>query len=267
MSGDNDFTVVLLTGDAPLYMPRYIAPVLDAHNNSITDVINAPQPNSSLLDTAKERYAMLGPRAFPRYAARYAWGKTVNVLPPSTQRSLRDRFYSVQAAAAYYGIPFRTEENVNSDTFIDELRTKDVDLILSIACGQLLKEDILAVPAYGCVNLHGSLLPQHRGRATAFWTLYHGEEQGGVTAHYMTPEFDAGDILMQRSYPIADDDSMHDVYNKLIDTGIGIAIDLLDRFPDDIPETMPNNPEEGSYHSVPGKKERQEFLRRGNRFL
>lgn len=120
----------------------------------------------------------------------------------------------------------------------------------------------------GCINLHGSLLPKYRGRATAFWMLFFDEDESGVTAHYMTSELDAGKIIMQRRFLIEDNDTMDDVYEKVVDTGSEMAVELLDLLAaGEELSTRPNPTEDGEYRSLPSSEERQKFLQHGNRFL
>ena len=82
---------------------------------------------------------------------------------------------------------------------------------------QVLKPALLAVPSRGALNLHGSLLPRYRGRCPVNWVLVHGETETGVTLHYMERKPDAGDIVAQRSVPIADDDTALTLNRKLGD--------------------------------------------------
>ncbi|PSP83005.1 hypothetical protein BRC83_08190 [Halobacteriales archaeon QS_1_68_17] len=83
----------------------------------------------------------------------------------------------------------------------------DPDVVLSVVAGQRLPPEILDC-ADAAVNLHGSLLPDHRGRATAFWPLYYGDDRTGVTAHHMTDRFDAGPIIARRAFPIKSTDTV-----------------------------------------------------------
>ena len=75
---------------------------------------------------------------------------------------------------------------------------------------------MLAIPARGGVNLHGSLLPRYRGRAPVNWQILHGEREGGVTLHYMVAKPDAGDIVDQEAFPIGADDTPAHVYARLL---------------------------------------------------
>jgi folate-dependent phosphoribosylglycinamide formyltransferase PurN len=259
---------LLLTDDEPMYLPRYLQPIIEEHHDLLVEVVIAPHPSDGLKETIKNRFRMFGFLPFLRYGSRFAYGKLLSVLPRSISAKFNDQYFSVQSLVNSYAIPVRTEPNVNSPAFISHVKELDPDVILSIACSQKLNEELLTIPENGAINIHGSLLPKYRGRATAFWVLFHGEEESGVTAHYMANRFDGGDIIMQRRYEIEPDDSMDDVYDKTVEKGSQLAIDLLSALSEgSVPEPTPNPVDEGEYYSLPGQKERREFKRRGNKFL
>lgn len=257
--------VVLLTSEAPVYMPRYLKPVLDVHADDILKIVNAPNPDEDLLTSVRKRNQMLGPVDFLRYAGRFTHRSILDFTQRRFGLDYADRYYSVAALADAYEVEYQTVFDVNSNSFISQMRDLQPKVILSIACGQLLGEDLLSVPEFGAVNIHGSLLPKYRGRATAFWVLYHDEDESGVTAHFMNKEFDQGEIILQRRFPIAEDDTMDDVYNKIVETGAEVAIDVLKQLPKI--ETSPNRDDEGVYYSLPDREARKEFKRRGKKFL
>lgn len=256
--------VLLLTDDNPIYMPAYLEPVIRNHSDHLTEAVFAPNPNEDFGTMLRKRYRMFGPTTFLRYGFRYAFGTLLSNLP----LDLTADYHSVSEIAQEYDIPVRTETDVNRPAFVSSVRNQDPDVILSIACGQLLGEDLLSIPEHGCINLHGSLLPEYRGRATAFWVLYHDEDVSGVTAHYMTREFDGGDIIMQREFSIDNSDTMDDIYRKIVENGSELAVDLLDRLVrgEELP-SRPNPTEKGEYRSLPGAKERREFKKSGNYFM
>lgn len=263
--------VALFTAEEPLYLPRYLEPVFDAHNDVIGEVVTAA-PAAGMTVELRRQLRMFGPRNFLRVGTRFARGRALAALPPGRIRRLTGQYHSVPALAASHDIPSRRVDDVSAPSFVDHLTERGPDVILSIVCGQKLPPAVLDIPAVA-FNLHGSLLPKYRGRATAFWPLYHGDEEAGVTAHLMTDTFDAGRIIEQRAFPIQDDDTMHDLYLELADTGAQLAIELLDRLRrkgiplSDPFETRPNPTTPADYHSLPTPAERRAFLRRGNRFI
>lgn len=255
---------VLCTSEEPLYLPRYLWPVLETHAESIEAVVVAP-PRKPRVEQLRDQFRMFGPRAFLRMGARFAAGRLLDSLPSGVQRRATGRYHGVATVAAAHDVPVRRVPNASDPAFADWLGDNDPDVLLSIVCGQRLPERVLSVPEHA-INVHGSLLPKYRGRATAFWPLYYGDEETGVTAHRMTERFDAGPIVEQRSFRIEPDDAMHDVYLQLAETGAALATDLLDRCPEGL-DARPNPTEPEDYHGLPEPEQRREFLRRGNEFL
>lgn len=256
--------VVLVTAEEPLYLPRYLEPVVDAHADDVAEVVIAP-PSSGMTAEVRRQLQLFGPTAFLRMAIRVGWGALLDALPDNLGRRLTGRYHGVRTLALHHGVPVRRVEDVSDPSFVEHLDGLDPDVVLSIVCGQKLPPEVLDVPDVA-LNLHGSLLPKYRGRAVAFWPLYYGDDVTGVTAHLMTDAFDAGPIVEQRSVDIDDADTMHDVSLTLADVGGALAVDLLDRLPDEL-ETRPNPTGPDDYHTLPSPVERREFLRRGNRFL
>ncbi|MFQ5911732.1 MAG: methionyl-tRNA formyltransferase [Nitrospinota bacterium] len=102
------------------------------------------------------------------------------------------------------------------------------DLIVVIAYGQILRSDILEWPARGCINLHASLLPRYRGAAPINWTIIEGETETGVTSMLMAERLDAGDILLQRGCPIAEDDTAETLWARLADLSAEVCLETLE---------------------------------------
>lgn len=256
--------VVLFTAEEPLYLPRYLEPVVAAHDDAITAIVIA-QPASGTAAELHRQFRLFGPLAFLRMGARFARGRLLDALPFGLGRRLTGRYHGVATLAADHHIPVRRTPDVSAPAFVESIVECDPDVVLSIVCGQKLPSRVLDV-ADAAINLHGSLLPRYRGRAVAFWPLYYGDDRTGVTAHLMTDAFDAGPIIEQRSFEIAAADSMHDVSLKLAGVGSSLATDLLDRLPGEL-ETRPNPTGPADYHTLPTAEERRDFLQRGNRFV
>src|SRR5262249_25004981 len=123
---------------------------------------------------------------------------------------------SVADLARRHNIPVRIPEDANAPPFVEELRALRPDMLFSFYYRDLLCDEILAIPPYGGLNLHGSLLPAYRGRAPVNWVLVNGEHQKGVTLHYMVRRADAGDIVAQRRVPIAFEDTAAGLYEKIV---------------------------------------------------
>lgn len=99
--------------------------------------------------------------------------------------------------------------------FVDEVRTLDPDLILVNSYSMRVRAELLGLPRLGCVNVHGGLLPEYRGSNPIQWALLNDETETGVTIHYMTEEFDQGDIIAWRTVPICFEDTWLDIRARL----------------------------------------------------
>lgn len=115
------------------------------------------------------------------------------------------------------------------------------ELIVVAAYGRILPNDILEYPAYGCINVHSSLLPKYRGAAPINWAILNGELETGVTIMHMVPELDAGDIIAQRSIPIGPNETAPELFDRLalmggellVDTVAQLQAGTASRFPQD----------------------------------
>lgn len=101
------------------------------------------------------------------------------------------------------------------------------DLIITCAYGQIIPDEILKYPNIGCINVHGSLLPELRGGAPIHWAIIRGYKETGITIMDMSSEMDAGDIISQKSIKIDDDMILDDLYQKMSFLGRNLLIETL----------------------------------------
>ena len=116
-------------------------------------------------------------------------------------------FSSVAELAASKNISVFAPDDINHPIWVHRIRQFKPDIIFSFYYRNMVKPAILDIPSQGCLNLHGSLLPKYRGRCPINWALIHGEQETGVTLHYMTPNPDDGDIVCQKKFAITVDDT------------------------------------------------------------
>lgn len=124
-------------------------------------------------------------------------------------------FESVQALAELHGISVITPDNPNAPEVVEQIRALHPDFFFSFYYREMLKPALLAIPAHGALNMHGSLLPKYRGRVPVNWAIIHGETETGATLHYMTEKPDNGDIVAQQAVPILPDDTAYEVFQKV----------------------------------------------------
>lgn len=124
-------------------------------------------------------------------------------------------FASVADLARRNGIETIMPENPNAPELAGRVRALRPDFLFSFYYRLMLEPELLAVPALGAYNLHGSLLPKYRGRAPVNWAIIHGETETGATLHEMVSKPDAGRIVDQEAVPILPDDFAVDVFRKV----------------------------------------------------
>ncbi|MBK5271516.1 MAG: methionyl-tRNA formyltransferase, partial [Bacteroidia bacterium] len=107
--------------------------------------------------------------------------------------------------------------------FLDELKSLHADLQIVVAF-RMLPEVVWNMPRLGTINLHGSLLPQYRGAAPINWAVINGEKETGVTTFKLKHEIDTGDILLQESFPIAENDTAGEVHDKMKEIGAQVLV-------------------------------------------
>ena len=101
------------------------------------------------------------------------------------------------------------------------------DIIITCAYGQIIPEIILNCPKYGCINVHGSLLPKLRGGAPIHHAIINGDKETGITIMYMDKQMDSGDIISWKSIPILENDNLDIVYEKLSKLGAELLIETI----------------------------------------
>lgn len=130
-------------------------------------------------------------------------------------------YKSVQSLAEENRIPCILTD-VNLPEHVALLKEISPDFIFSFYYRSILKKEILEIPRFGALNMHGSYLPRYRGRAPVNWAVINGETETGATLHYMVEKPDAGDIVDHEKTTIAYTDTALDVFNKVTDAAVRI---------------------------------------------
>ncbi len=121
----------------------------------------------------------------------------------------------VKLLAMDNGIPVYQFERIKDKEGVDCLKEFKPDLMVTAAFGQMLSQEILDIPKYGCINVHGSLLPKYRGAAPIQWAIINGETVTGVTTMMTNIGMDTGDILLSEETPIGEDETYGELYSRL----------------------------------------------------
>lgn len=126
---------------------------------------------------------------------------------------------SVKVCAEENNIPVFQPEILKNGAFLHELEELAPEVIIVVAYGKILPEYILNYPKYGCINVHGSLLPKYRGAAPIQWSIINGETETGITTMYMEKGLDTGDMIFKSSTPISQEDTYGTLHDRLSEMG------------------------------------------------
>ncbi|OEK03816.1 methionyl-tRNA formyltransferase [Roseivirga sp. 4D4] len=129
----------------------------------------------------------------------------------------------VKDYAVAQGIPVLQPTNLKSPEFLEELKSYNANLQIVVAF-RMLPVAVWDMPEIGTFNLHGSLLPQYRGAAPINWAIINGEKETGVTTFFLKHEIDTGNIIFQDREPIEEDDTVGDLYGRLMEKGAKLVL-------------------------------------------
>lgn len=254
--------IQVLTQEDAFYLPR----ILDLLFERRPDVVGVAIVPGELQPGHARRYLrMMGARDFSIQLVNLAWHRIMDVL----SRAVRlPHSYSVAGSARRAGVRCERVPRVNAPEFLSTLRERGVDLVVSVACPQKLQPELLALPARGCINLHGALLPRYQGVLPSFWVLAKGERETGVTVHWMDDELDHGDILLQRTLAIEPHDTVHSlVLRSKVGVGRHLLVEAIESIERGQAPRRPMDFGAASYLSYPDAAALREFRSRGRRFI
>lgn len=134
----------------------------------------------------------------------------------------------VKQLAQEHGIPVYQPAKMRDGTALELIKQLQPDILVVVAYGRILPDDILAVPQYGAINVHGSLLPKYRGAAPIQWSVLNGDKTTGVTTMYLAHDMDAGDIIYTAETEIGEYETAGELFDRLMDMGAELLIKTLD---------------------------------------
>lgn len=142
-------------------------------------------------------------------------------------RSGSPQYSPVKECALAHGIPVLQPQRIKRPEAVAELKTFEADVFVVVAFGQILSQEILDMPAHGCLNIHASLLPRYRGASPIQHVILNGEERTGITIQQMDAGVDTGDILYQLELPIHREDTSETLFEKLAPLGGQAIVETL----------------------------------------
>ncbi len=160
----------------------------------------------------------------------------------------------VKQIALQYDVDIYQPSSLRNDDSVNLISSYSPDFIVVAAYGNILPKSILDIPRYGCVNLHGSLLPKYRGAAPIQWSVINGDEITGVTTMLMNEGLDTGDILLKETKLIGENETAGEVFDALAQMCPSLLLKTLKGLVDNSIVPVAQNNDEASYVSVLNKE-------------
>lgn len=153
----------------------------------------------------------------------------------------------VKVFATEREIPVYQPKTLRGEKFAELLASIDPDMIVVVAYGKILPENVINYPKYGCINVHGSLLPKYRGAAPMQRAVIDGEKITGITTMYMDVGLDTGDMIMKREIEIGENDNFEDIHDRLGECGAELLIETIRAIKSGTASRTPQNDDEMTY--------------------
>jgi methionyl-tRNA formyltransferase len=249
-------TIFLVTEDDPIYLTEFFRVFFSEHPTAELELcgITVEQPfHESIGRTFRRMLRFYGYRDTIRQGLRFI--------------SARMRKDSIGTLAASAGVPVMSTRSVNDPEFIQQLRAKAPDVIVSVAAPEIFRRELLNVPRLGCINVHSGRLPSYRGMMPTFWQMLRGEQAITITVHKMAHKLDAGDVLATQLFPLKKSDSLDRVIKGTKREGARLLIRVLRDLQNGQVRPIPLDMADARYFSFPTPSDVIQFRKRGHRLL
>lgn len=151
-------------------------------------------------------------------------------------------------------IPVYQPETLKDNAIMPLLTEYNPELIVVVAYGKRLPKYILDYPKYGCINIHGSLLPKYRGAAPIQWCIINGDKVSGVTSMYLAEGMDTGDMIIKREIPVSNDDNCGTLFDKLSKLGGEVLVETVEAIKNNTAAPVPQKDSEATYAPMLNKE-------------
>lgn len=199
------------------------------------------------------RIVFMGTPDFAAASLQKLISENFNVVGVFTQpdkpkgRGMELSFSPVKEVALAAGIPVYQPEKMRDGTALAQIRALQPDLLVVVAYGRILPDDILAVPPLGAINVHGSLLPKYRGAAPIQWAVLNGDTVTGVSTMYLASEMDSGDVIYTEETAIGEKETAGELFDRLMVMGAELLVRTLRDVEAGIAPRQPQDPNKASY--------------------
>ena len=159
-------------------------------------------------------------------------------------------FSPVKQVAIENNLPVYQPIKAKEESFVNEIKELNPDVIVVVAYGQILSKEFLEIPKQGCINVHVSLLPKYRGAAPINWVIINGEEKTGVSTMFMDEGLDTGDVILQSEFALDDEITAGELHDKMTVEGAKVLCETLDLIKEG---KAPRTPQNHGYWLVPSR--------------
>lgn len=252
--------IFLITQDEPFYIPKIILRICEGLNKEDRivglTVLRPYHKSKNYLTWIKERILVYSFGEFVLLALLFTYVKMYELF--SRVLPLK-KFFSVKRTCRFKKISLFSTDDINSAEYQTKLQSLDVDILISISATQIFKKALIDLPKKECVNVHGTLLPRHRGVMGSWWALASGDKFTGVTVHRIVERLDAGEIILQQKVPITQNDSQFSIATKTKKISADLILIMLDQLRKDQIVLTKMDIIEGNINTFPSKEQAKKF--------
>ncbi|HEX3020058.1 MAG TPA: formyltransferase family protein [Chitinispirillaceae bacterium] len=257
----NNFNILIVTEEDEFYLPIVVQKVIENCQYNIEAIFCLKNPTtSSSIKTVKRFLSTFGVLPLMKYLIRLSHAKILNLFPNLNNTG---RFFSVKSIADSFNIEYLKIQNINNSEVIEWIKDKKIDLIASISPTQIFREHLINSTRFGCINIHSSFLPKHRGLYPVYWAMASGEREIGVSVHYIEKTIDTGDIIIQDKFSLTGIKTMDEALKKAKLIGAKLLLEAINCVATNSVKRISFSTESGSYHSFPDKESFKKFKKMG----
>jgi len=259
--------LIFITQDDPFYVRCFFEEFFSIYPFSKEIealVIQSPMGKKSMAQLIRQMYGFYGWEDFWRMGLRYVWAKNLNCMGKLFSQT---EWLNLSALCRVYGIRVLYKNDLHHPEFLNEIRERGIDLIISVAAPTIFRRELIDLPRLGCINIHHAPLPRYKGMMPNFWQLYHGEKTVGITVHKMNPRIDEGEIILQKEVAVITGESLDTLIKRTKRLGAHCMAEAIEMVRSGGVQPIENRVYQGSYFSFPTKQDVRKFRQMGHKLL
>ena len=247
--------IEFLTQDDPLYVLPFFDEFVRHYASQfhILQISTAPimgkRSRRQMIQELTQLYGLFG---MARLTSRLAGARLKGRVPKPAGAS---NYSTLSQVCHAYQIPCALIGNPNAPEFVESVRRRQPDVLVSVACPYILKEPLLTVAPKGAINIHHAPLPRYKGMMPTFWQMFHGEKTVGLTIHYMAAKIDEGEALLSDEQLIEPGESLDRLIQRSKRRGAHCMAQVLRQIDEGIAKPLTLDRSKSSYFTFPTSSE------------